>query len=171
MKLFLFFTDILRFEFDIFESNLINLIILGGIIVNYIFFPSYHKFSKRKKFIKSAFIKSMKAEEKLRLALVEYYYKIFLNQTFLIVSLAVLVIELEGVSELGGTTKTREGGLLIMKIPETIAVLTAFCYRGRTAYQPLERYVPVIFSTKYNHHHHLLEFILLKDDSILTDEV
>ena len=68
MKLFLFFTDILRFEFDIFESNLINLIILGGIIVNYIFFPAYNKFSKRKEFIKWAFIKSMKAKEKLFLS-------------------------------------------------------------------------------------------------------
>ena len=68
MKLFFLFTDILRFEFDIFESNLINLIILGGIIVNYIFFPAYNKFSKRKEFIKWAFIKSMKAKEKLFLS-------------------------------------------------------------------------------------------------------
>ena len=63
-----FFRDLLRFEFDILESNLINLIILGGIIVNYIFFPAYNKFSKRKEFIKWAFIKSMKAKEKLFLS-------------------------------------------------------------------------------------------------------
>jgi hypothetical protein len=90
MKLFFFITDLVRFEFDIFESNLINLIVLGGIVVNYVFFPAYGGFSKRRETIKSAFIKSMEAEEELRLALVESYYKVFLNETFFLVSLAVL---------------------------------------------------------------------------------
>ena len=83
-------TDLIIFEFDIFESNLINLLVLGGIVVNYLFFPRYHNFSKRKNVIKSAFIKSMKAEEILRLGLMESYFQMFLKNTFVLITLAVL---------------------------------------------------------------------------------
>ena len=90
MQLFDFIDELIRFEFNIFESNLINLLVLGGVVVCYIFFPIYDKFSKRKEYIKSALIKSIKAEEKLRLTLIENYYQIFLKETFWLVSLLFL---------------------------------------------------------------------------------
>ena len=64
-------------EFDLFRSNLINLIILGGLIVHKIFFPAYKEFSKRKKVVKLALVQSIQAGEKLRLELVETFYRTF----------------------------------------------------------------------------------------------
>lgn len=70
----------ISFEFDIFRSNLINLIILGGLIVHKIFFPAYKRFSKREKVVKIALLESMHAKEKLRWQLVEVFYRTFLYQ-------------------------------------------------------------------------------------------
>merc|ERR1711933_90142 len=56
----------------------------------YVFFPVYGGFSKRKEYIKSALVKSMEAEEELRLALIESYYQVFLKETFWLVSLLFL---------------------------------------------------------------------------------
>ena len=56
----------------------------------------------------------MKAEEKLWLALVEYYYKIFLNQTFLRIFSKVIKLE-------GGTSD-----LEILKIPQAVLKLSVW---------------------------------------------
>jgi hypothetical protein len=108
--LFTFIDELIRFEFDILESNLVNLLILGGVVVCYVFFPVYGGFSKRKEYIKSALIKSMEAEEELRLALIESYYQVFLKQTFWLVSLLFLsrVIALDNAYD--GRTDYYDGG-------------------------------------------------------------
>jgi hypothetical protein len=82
-----FLTEGVSLEFDIFESNLINLVVLGGLIVHRIFFPAYKGFSKREEFTKLAFLQSIAAEEELRLLLVEAYFDVFLKDTFLQLSL------------------------------------------------------------------------------------
>jgi hypothetical protein len=121
-----FLTEGVSLEFDIFESNLINLVILGGLIVHRIFFPAYKGFSKREEFTKLAFLESIRAEEELRLLLVEAYCEVFLKHTFLLISRDFAYVRYK----LGGRCsnfKNRKGNLvggenleLRVKIPEFV---------------------------------------------------
>ena len=76
-------TEGISLEFDIFKSNLINLVLLGGLIVHRIFFPAYRKFFKRREFMELAFLESIQAEEELRLLLIETYQDVFLRHKIL----------------------------------------------------------------------------------------